>query len=65
MVAANSQSQHPNKLVSWTIAVRHLDYNAHDLFVRSANGPMPGSPRRGRAVGKAAEEIEEPVVFPL
>ena len=25
------QSQHPQKLVAWNFAVRHLDYNAHDL----------------------------------
>ncbi len=31
MLAAIFQSKHPKKLVSWTFAVRHLDYNAHDL----------------------------------
>ena len=25
------QSQHPQKLVAWNFAVRHLDYNVHDL----------------------------------
>ena len=25
------QSQHAQKLVAWNFAVRHLDYNAHDL----------------------------------
>ena len=31
MLEAIFRSEHPNKLVSWTFAVRHLDYNAHDL----------------------------------
>ena len=31
MLAAIFKSQHPQKLVPWEFAVRHLDYNAHDL----------------------------------
>ena len=31
MLAAIFKSRHPQKLVPWEFAVRHLDYNAHDL----------------------------------